>query len=104
MSRRFGSARISCAGEAISGSRTFLGAPFSRLGNAPQKACFGATPKPARETRALPETARDISVAYSHNPGVSTLAEAPHNVSDRNGGGRYAQIRDASRVRERALF
>src|SRR5438045_3611797 len=37
-----GSARVSRVGEGVSPSRTF------------QKACFGETPKPTRETRALP--------------------------------------------------
>ena len=49
-------------------------------------------PKPAREKRALPGTARDISAGCSHNPRVNTLAE------------RYAQMRDTTRVHERALF
>lgn len=56
MSRRVpGSAHVPRAGEAVSDSRTFLGAQFWRQGNAPQKDCFGATPNPARETHALPK-------------------------------------------------
>ena len=35
-------------GEAVSGSRTFATVSITR------KACFGGTPKPTRETRALP--------------------------------------------------
>jgi hypothetical protein len=47
---------------------------------------------PARGTRALPKPARDIFDWRSHNPRMSTMAE------------RYAQMRDTTRVHERALF
>src|SRR5438128_1114982 len=53
-----GSARVPRVGEAVSGSRTFSEAHHCYEGNASRKNCFGATPKPARETRALPNRAR----------------------------------------------
>src|SRR5947207_2910070 len=45
-----GSARVSRAGDGVSPSRTSL----TYSGN--RKDCFGETPKPTRETRALPRT------------------------------------------------
>jgi hypothetical protein len=48
---RLGSARVSRAGESVSLSRTF------------PKDCFGETPKPARETRALPRQKITLSPA-----------------------------------------
>ena len=60
------------------------------------KVRFGATPKPAYAPHALPrnvhDATRDICGWASHNLRVNTLTE------------RYAQMRDTSRVRERALF
>src|SRR5207249_897166 len=54
-----GSARVSRAGDGVSPSRTFLA--FCDCPDlASRKACFGATPKPTRETRALPGNIRDI--------------------------------------------
>jgi len=50
------------------------------------------TASPARETHALPRNLHDICTRSFHNQRMSPLAE------------RYAQIRDATRVRERALF
>jgi hypothetical protein len=48
-----GSARVSRAGEAVSDSGALvLGSRVKS--NASAKDCFGATPKPARGTRALP--------------------------------------------------
>src|SRR5438874_4945996 len=86
------SVRVSCAGERVAAIATFNRAsPYSGR-NALGTDCFGATPKPARETCALPGTARDISIDCSHNPRVNTLAE------------RYGQMRDTTRVHERALF
>src|SRR5205814_7190440 len=45
-----GSMRVSRVGDDVSSSRSF---PFVQN---PGKDCFGETPKPARETRALPRT------------------------------------------------
>ena len=47
-----GSARVSRAGERVLAIAHFP-SPQDR-GRIPQKACFGVTPKPTRETRALP--------------------------------------------------
>ena len=57
-----------------------------------------------RETPAPPGTARDIRWRRSHNPRVSTPAEPARNASPGDAGGRYAQMRNTTRVHERALF
>ena len=49
-----GSARVSRAGERVLAVANFLTATQPVKILALEKACFGATPKPARETRALP--------------------------------------------------
>src|SRR5690349_16410289 len=59
---------------------------------------------PAEWPACAPGIARDNRFCVSHNRGVSTLADPPFNVSDKNRVGRYAQIRHSSRIRERALF
>ncbi len=51
-----GSALVPSAGDGVSPSRTFLNITSQRRSNAPRKACFGETPKPARGTHALPRT------------------------------------------------
>src|SRR5438874_10671120 len=60
-----GSARVSRAGEDVSSSRTFrLRAEFKRsVGST--KDCFGETPNPTRETRALPGMIRVYSRALA---------------------------------------
>ena len=47
---------------------------------------------------------RDISVGSSHNRRVITLAEPARNASGIDAGGRYAEMRSTTRVRERSLF
>ena len=49
-----GSARVSRAGERVLAVANFLTATQPVKILALEKACFGATPKPARETRAFP--------------------------------------------------
>ena len=54
-----GSARVSRAGERVLAIADFsLNPPLPHLSRDRGKDCFGATPKPARETRALPRTSR----------------------------------------------
>jgi hypothetical protein len=50
---RLGSARVSRAGERVLAIANFVKIPFSAEWRTP-KDYFGATPKPARETQALP--------------------------------------------------
>src|SRR5262249_7238513 len=85
-----GSARVSRAASAPS-HRDLIQASSYRRHNVLER-LFRHAAETARETRALPETARDIFAGCSHNRRVSTLAE------------RYAQMRDTTRVHERALF
>ena len=50
-----GSARVPRVGERVLAIADFLCELLTSMGNASErKDCFGATPKPARETRALP--------------------------------------------------
>jgi hypothetical protein len=60
-----GSARVSRAGESVTLSRTFRNAPLKRTAGPAKKASFGATPKPTRETRALPRI--DMTLLPSFN-------------------------------------
>src|SRR5438067_424438 len=59
---------------------------------------------PARCTDALAKAERDIVRRSFHNLGVSTLTDPALNASHGDVVGRYAQMRDATRVHERALF
>ena len=55
-SKGLGSARVSRAGERVLAIADFsLNPPLPHLSRDRGKDCFGATPKPTRETRALPE-------------------------------------------------
>jgi hypothetical protein len=49
-----GSARVSRVGDGVPPSRTFHNAQIFLSVLSVEKDCFGETPKPARETRALP--------------------------------------------------
>ena len=51
-----------------------------------------------------PKAERDIAYRSLHNQRVRTLTEPAMNVSRHDNGGRYAQMRDTTRVHERALF
>ena len=54
-----GSARVSRAGERVLAIANFsFDSPRPHAGNISRKVRFGATPKPARETRALPRERR----------------------------------------------
>src|SRR6476620_11281283 len=59
---------------------------------------------PARFTGALPKAERDIVHRSFHNQRMSTLTEPALNASHCDVVGRYAQMRDTTRVHERALF
>ena len=59
---------------------------------------------PARCTGALPKAERDIVHRSFHNQRMSTLTEPALNASHCDVVGRYAQMRDTTRVHERALF
>jgi len=50
-----GSAHVPCAGEGLWRSRTFLQNQARWCNHSAENDRFGATPKPARETRALPQ-------------------------------------------------
>jgi len=62
-----GSARVSRGGERVPRTRTFVVRLIGPTIWSRRKDCFGATPKPARETRALPETGI-IDPGYSKSP------------------------------------
>jgi hypothetical protein len=53
-----GSARVSRVGDDVSSSRTFPVASNNSAIVVVTKDCFGETPKPTRETRALPGISR----------------------------------------------
>jgi len=55
-------------------------------------------------TFCLAKAERDIVHRFFHNQRVSTLTELAMNASQGDVAGRYAQIRDRTRVHERALF
>src|SRR4051812_39366759 len=55
-------------------------------------------------TNRVPQSQRDIVCRSFHNERVSTLTEPVLNASDGDVIARYAQMRDATRVHERALF
>src|SRR3954447_5410839 len=55
-------------------------------------------------TNRVPQSQRDIVCRSFHNQRVSTLTEPVLNASDADVIARYAQMRDATRVHERALF
>src|SRR6266513_5233058 len=59
---------------------------------------------PARYTGALLKPERDIGHRSFHNQRVSTLTDPALNASHGDVLGRYAQMRDTTRVHERALF
>src|SRR5437762_7980752 len=59
---------------------------------------------PARYTGALLKAERDIVRRSFHNLGVSALTESALNASPGNIVGRYAQMRDTTRVHESALL
>ncbi len=54
---RLGSARVSRAGDGVLAIADFSCNSSFRAADASYESCFGATPKPARETRALPGSA-----------------------------------------------
>ena len=56
---RLGSARVSRAGERVLAIANFPSIPPRVRGRISGKACFGATPKSTRETRALPRSYAD---------------------------------------------
>lgn len=55
-------------------------------------------------TAVLPKAKRDIAHRSLHNQRVRTLTESALNVSHGDTAGRYAQMRDTTRVHERALL
>lgn len=55
-------------------------------------------------TAVLPKAERDITHRSLHNQRVRTLTEPALNVSHGDTAGRYAQMRDTTRVHERALL
>ena len=58
-SRTLGSARVSRVGDGVPASRTFARRESVKR-NPLRKDCFGETPKPTRETHALPGTGRTL--------------------------------------------
>jgi len=54
VARFLGSARVPRSGDGVFAIANFSLDPHPRRELIPRKDCFGATPKPARETRALP--------------------------------------------------
>ena len=65
--------------------------------------CFAKTVAFTTDTTVL-QSQRDILYRFFHNLGVSPLKEPVLNASRGDIVGRYAQMRDATRVHERALF
>ena len=63
-----GSAHVSCAGERVLAIENFSLDSSTGRQLALSKDCFGATPKPARETRPLPRRAPEAHVANQSSP------------------------------------
>jgi hypothetical protein len=57
------SAWVPRAGERVLAFADFLSNSWFFARTTPEKDCFGATPKPARETRALPRTVTRSTIA-----------------------------------------
>ena len=79
---RLGSARVSRAGERVLAVANFLTATQPVKILALEKASFGATPKPARETRALP--GNQDSIRGKSGTGLPTTCPSgnlPHSAS-----------------------